>query len=281
MARFKTAPARPPVSRSGWLHRAARLTGLLGAGCGLFLASIYWRQESLLFDPVPLPADHVFSQPDVREVRIEVDGASLSALHLKLPNPQGVVFFLHGNSGNLATWFTNAAFYRNANYDLFMIDYRGYGKSSGRIESQAQLRADVRQAWDWLAPQYAGKTRVIYGRSLGTALAAGLSADVPADLTVLVSPYCSMSDLMRANYPLLPTLLLRYPLPTCEYAARLHGPLLLVHGEADRVIPIAHSEKILALAPQAQLLRIPGAGHNDVHQFAVYIETLTRRLRAL
>lgn len=275
------AEARPPRLQHRWLRRVAILFGLVGAICVLVLGLVYWRQEALLFDPVPLPADHVFALPDVHELSIEVDGAALSALHLKLPNPQGVVFFLHGNSGNLATWFTNSAFYRNANYDLFMIDYRGYGKSTGHIASQAQLRADVRKAWDWLAPQYAGKKKVIYGRSLGTALAAGLSADVPADLTVLVSPYCSMSDLMQANYPLLPTLLLRYPLPTCEYVARLHTPLLLVHGEADRVIPIAHSERILALAPQAQLLRIPGAGHNDVHQFDTYIEALTRRLRAL
>lgn len=275
------AEARRPRLQHRWLRRVAILFGLVGAICVFGMGLIYWRQEALLFDPVPLPADYVFALPDVHEVSIEVDGATLSALHLKLPNPQGVVFFLHGNSGNLATWFTNSAFYRNANYDLFMIDYRGYGKSTGHIASQAQLRADVRKAWDWLAPQYAGKKKVIYGRSLGTALAAGLSADVSADLTVLVSPYCSMTDLMRANYPLLPTLLLRYPLPTCEYVARLHTPLLLVHGEADSLIPIAHSERILALAPQAQLLRIPGAGHNDVHQFDAYIEALTRRLCAL
>ena len=274
-------PTHPLPPRHGWRRLVALLLGLAGAGGLLVLAWIYWHQEGLLFDAVPLPADHVFALPDVHEVRIEVDGASLSVLHLKLPNPQGLVFFLHGNSGNLATWFTNSAFYRKANYDLLMIDYRGYGKSSGRIESQAQLQADVRKAWDWVAPQYAGKKRVIYGRSLGSALAAGLSAEVEADLTILVSPYCSMGELMRANYPLLPTLLLRYPLPTCDYAARLRTPLLLVHGEADRVIPIAHSERILARLPQAQLLRIPGAGHGDVHQFDAYIDALSKRLRGL
>lgn len=264
------------------MTRLAAFAGLLGVAGLVVLAWIYWHQEGLLFYPVALPADHVFALPgDVREVGIEVDGARLSALHLKLPNPQGVVFFLHGNGGNLESWFTNSAFYRKANYDLLMIDYRGYGKSTGRIESQAQLQADVRKAWDWVAPQYAGKKRVIYGRSLGSALAAGLGAEVGADLTVLVSPYCSMGELMRTHYSLLPTLLLRYPLPTCDYAAGLRTPLLLVHGDADQVIPIAHSERILARAPQAQLLRIPGAGHNDVHQFDAYIDALSERLRSL
>ena len=93
---------------------------------------------------------------------IDVTGARLSALHLRLPDPQGVVFFLHGNNGNLATWFVNADFYRAANYDLFMLDYRGYGKSSGRIESEEQLRADVLAAWRSVAGRYLGKRRVIY-----------------------------------------------------------------------------------------------------------------------
>jgi alpha-beta hydrolase superfamily lysophospholipase len=89
-------------------------------------------------------------------------------------------------------------FYRAANYDLFMLDYRGYGKSSGRIESEAQLRADVLAAWRTVEAQYAGKRKVIYGRSLGTALAAGLAAEVQPDLTILVSPYCDMAQLMAA-----------------------------------------------------------------------------------
>jgi uncharacterized protein len=218
---------------------------------------------------------------DTREVRIPVEGATLSALHLTLPHPRGLVFFLHGNGGNLASWFTNPAFYRGINFDLFMIDYRGYGKSGGRIESEAQLRADVRRAWDWVAPHYAGKPRVIYGRSLGSALASGLAAEVQPDLTILVSPYCSMAELARQHYPLVPTALLRYPLATCDDVARLRTPLLLLHGGQDAIIPFAHSEEIRARAPRAELVRIPAAGHNDIHLFDAYTQALIRRLGAL
>src|SRR6267378_4894014 len=136
------------------------LLGLLGL--------VYLRQEKLIFFPEPLPADFPLAIPDVEQVLIRVDGATLLALHLKLPRPKGVVFFLHGNAGNLADWFVDTPLYRSANFDLFMIDYRGYGKSSGRIESEEQLHADVRKAWDIVAPLYAGKRIVIYGRSLGT-----------------------------------------------------------------------------------------------------------------
>jgi len=270
-----------PAPWPAW-RRLATLAGITGsAGYVALLGLAYWQQERLLFHPEVLAPAYEFAFPDVHEVHIDVDGATLSALHLKLPNPQGVVFFLHGNSGNLATWFTNSDFYRRANYDLFMLDYRGFGKSTGHIESEAQLRADVLAAWTRVAPQYAGKRKVIYGRSLGTALAAGLSVQVAADLTILVSPYCSMTELMRTHYPLLPTALLRYRLATCDDVGRIHSALLLLHGDQDELIPISHSERILLLAPQARLLRIAGAAHGDVHQFGSYSDALLQALKAL
>ncbi|MGN6828327.1 alpha/beta hydrolase [Paucibacter sp. M5-1] len=247
---------------------------------GLLLAWLYWRQERLLFMPQPLPAAHRFALgDDVHELQIAVPGARLSALHLRLPAPRGLVFFLHGNAGNLDSWFVNADFYRRAGYDLFMLDYRGYGKSTGQIDSEAQLRADVRAAWDSVAPRYQGLRRVIYGRSLGTALAAGLAAEVRPELTVLVSPYASMAALMRLHYPWVPGWLLRYPLDTAAAVARLDGPLLLLHGEQDELIPPQQAEQLLAHAPQARLQRIAGAGHNDLQNFEPYLQAMREALR--
>jgi pimeloyl-ACP methyl ester carboxylesterase len=248
---------------------------------GAALAWVYLQQESLLFYPEPLPPGHAFALPDVREVSIDVDGATLSALHLRLPDPKGIVFFLHGNGGNLATWFTGSAFYRRANYDLFMLDYRGYGRSTGRIASEAQLRADVRKAWDSIAPLYRGKRQVIYGRSLGTALAAGLAGEVQPDLTILVSPYWSMNDLARTHFPWVPPALLRYPLATNLDIRGIRTPVMLIHGERDPLIPIGHSERLQAAMPQVEFLRVPGAAHDDVHRFDLYLDALARRLDLL
>ncbi|HEY8359044.1 MAG TPA: alpha/beta fold hydrolase, partial [Ramlibacter sp.] len=189
---------------------------------GAVLAFLWWRQESLLFFPTPLPPGQVLAiEPGVREARVEVEGATLSMLHLQLPAPRGVVFFLHGNAGNLASWFTDTGFYREANFDLVMPDYRGYGKSTGRITSARQLRADVRAAWDSVAAQYQDRPVVLYGRSLGTGLAADLAEQLtregrPPALTVLVSPYASMRELTREFYPWVPPGLLRYPLDTAR-----------------------------------------------------------------
>jgi len=251
---------------------------------GAALAWLWFKQEKLLFAPDVLAASHPLAKaPDIHELTLDVPGAKLSALHLRLPNPKGVVFFLHGNGGSLETWFVNPEFYRRANYDLFMIDYRGYGKSTGQIESEAQLRADVRAAWATVAPQYAGRKVVFYGRSLGTGLAAGLAAelgDVP-DLTVLVSPYISMTALAAEHYSWVPQALLRYPLRTSDIVGRIRGPLMLIHGEQDPLIPSSHSDTLKMLAPQAMLLHVAGAAHNDVQDFDAYLSAFARALADL
>lgn len=266
-------------------RRAARalpwLPTVFIAAYALVLALLWLGQEVLLFAPEPLPAEHRFVLgDDVHERWIDVPGARLNALHLQLPAPDGVVFFLHGNGGNLQSWFVNVDFYRQLNLDLFMVDYRGYGKSSGRVTSQAQLEADVRAAWDAVAPAYAGKRRIVYGRSLGTGLAADLAAEVQPELTVLVSPYSSMQALAGEQYPWVPGALLRYPLHTDNALPRVAGEVLLVHGDRDTLIPAEHSRRLARELPRAKLLLVPGAGHGDIHRFGLYLDTLRQALVA-
>jgi len=248
---------------------------LLAVGA-VYAAAVGWLyiwQERLLFEPDPLALDDpICSDPDTHEFFIEVPEARLSVAHLQLPNPRGVFFFLHGNSGNLKKWFVDLDAYRQANFDVVMFDYRGFGKSSGQIESEAQLRADVNTVWQHFAPLYEGKRVVISGQSLGTSLAAGLAAQLCAagcapDLTLLVSPYSSMRALADELYPWVPARVLRYPLHTLEHAAKLLGPVMLIHGEKDELIGIHHSEALCKSMRSAQLLRVDGAGHTDVHRF--------------
>lgn len=249
---------------------------------GVLLAALWWGQERLLFMPEPLSADHRFNVGnDVHEVWVDVPGARLHALHLKLPAPRGLVFYLHGNAGNLDGWFANADFWRQAGFDLFMPDYRGYGKSTGRISSQAQLEADVRAAFAQVAPAYAGKRLVLFGRSLGTGLTTALATEVQPDLTVLVSPYTSLRALATQHYRFVPAALLRYPLASDPFIGRLRGPVLLAHGGRDTLIPPSHSQRLASLASRPTLLLVPEAGHNDIHTFPAYLQSLRAALDAL
>lgn len=275
-----TAPATPRARRWG---RGALAALLLSALAWAGAVSALWiGQEHLLFEPELLAPDARLSdEPDVTERFVEVPGARLSVLELRLPNPKGVVFFLHGNSANLKEWFTGISLYRHANFDLVMMDYRGFGKSTGRIASETQLRADVDAVWQSIEARYRGKRIVAYGRSLGTGLAAAWAAEHQPDLTILVSPYSSMLDLAAQHYPWVPGAVVRYPLRSDEAVPRIHKPLMLVHGDQDHLIPLAHSQALAKRAPDARLVVIPGAAHADVHRFAAYQEAIAGALGVL
>lgn len=250
---------------------------------------LWARQESLLFRPSVLAADHVLARAaDVTELALDVPGARLSMLRLSVPQARGVVFYLHGNAGSLQRWFTDLDFYRQAGFDLVMMDYRGFGKSSGRIESQPQLLDDVRAAWARVAGDYRGRRVVLVGRSLGSGLAAALAADLakagtPADLTVLISPYTSMRALAAEQYPWAPVApLLRYPLPTGEWLARVpDAPLLIAHGDADALIPVAHARALHAQHRGSQLVVVAGGTHSNVQDSAAYRAAMAAALARL
>jgi pimeloyl-ACP methyl ester carboxylesterase len=240
------------------------------------ISFLYFRQESLIFAGDKLPADYQFQfdQP-FEEVNIDVDGASLNALHFQQENPRGLVFFLHGNAGNLVDWTENVDFYRRVNYDLFIFDYRGYGKSTGKITSQEQLLSDVRKAWDSVSHRYADKPIVIYGRSLGSGLAVQLAKDVNPAMVTLISPFRNLTSIALSQYPYVPKQLLRYPLATDKIIADLKSDIVFIHGDKDTLIPIEHSHDLNKLLNKpAKVFVIEGSGHGDIHQFDSYLKAL-------
>ncbi len=258
----------------------ARFTGIVAAVYLLAVGYLYAGQESLIFAGDPLRPDHQFrADLPFHELTIQVDGAELNALHFKQPNPRGLVFFLRGNGGNLQSWISNADYYRRVNYDMFIFDYRGEGKSTGEIRSEEQLHSDVRLAWDLITDQYRDKPVVLYGRSLGAALATRLATEVDPDLLVLVSPFRNMLSMARARYPFVPAPVLRYPFPNDELIGQVRTPILLVHGDEDYFIPLEHSEalKERATAP-TELMVIEGADHWDIHLHRSYLSGLTAAL---
>lgn len=285
------APADPvpsPASRPrrrDWSWIAPALLGLTAVALLLWIAAcaaLWFAQERLLFRPTPLPADAVLArEPQTLERWIDVPGGRLSVAELRLPEPRGVVLLLHGNAGNLSTWFANTDLYRRANLDLVVMDYRGFGKSPGRIESEAQLHADVRAVWDDLAARYPDKPKVLLGRSLGSGIAARLAAEVQPTFTILVSPYRSMAELARLHYPWVPTQVLRYPLRTDQALPAVTGPVLLIHGELDTLIPPAHSEVLLGRARYGRRVVIPEAAHNDLQRHPLYLQTIEQGLTDL
>jgi pimeloyl-ACP methyl ester carboxylesterase len=235
--------------------------------------ALYFLQEKLLFFPTPLPADYQFRFPGWVEERwtTAADGARLHGLLFKAPDSKGLIFYLHGNGGAVDSWGGVAGVYTSLHYDVFILDYRGYGKSEGKITSQAQLLGDVQTAYQSLRPEYPESRTVILGYSVGTGPATWLAARQHPKLLILQAPYFSMRDLTAKLYPFVPGLLLRYPLPTNELIGQVQAPIVLFHGDQDEVIYYGSSLKLKALLkPGDKLIMLPGAGHNGMSEDPIY-----------
>jgi len=266
-----------------WRRKLIKLALLAFSLWVMAITAIWSQQEKLLFHPESATPKFKFELPYTSEVYIDVAAAKLHALYLHQPTEKskGIVLFLHGNAGNLETWFTDTDFWLTTGYDVLMPDYRGFGKSTGKIENEAQLNDDVLHTWNYIAHNYKNKKKVFYGRSLGTGLAAKLATQTPADLVVLVSPYTSMTAIAQEYYPWVPSFILRYPLTTDQLLPQLDTKILLLHGTNDQLISNEHSKRLVKLNPNARLVEIKGAGHGDIHQFDSYNSTLKEALRSL
>ncbi|MBL8899144.1 MAG: alpha/beta fold hydrolase [Planctomycetes bacterium] len=216
------------------------------------------------------------------------DGRLLAAYEippLELEDSAPVVLFLHGNAGNLALRAELAVWLaRGLRVRLFMLDYSGYGENAG-VPSEAELERDALAAYDHLrAAGHAATQIVLFGESLGGALALAVATQRPCAGLIVQSSVTSLTAMARAKFPWLPlaALLARGAFPSEARARALRCPLLVVHGTRDELVPFAHGERLCAAAgAQAELLAIEGAGHNDVFERAGagYLAELGRRLR--
>ncbi|MBF9141473.1 alpha/beta hydrolase [Hymenobacter properus] len=257
---------------------------ILGMLVGLYVllcAVLYFKQEKLLFFPSRLPVDYRFRFPGSFEERWfkMADGTRLHGLLFHAPHSKGLVFYLHGNGGDVSSWAEAAPVYTRLGYDVFFLDYRGYGKSEGRISSQAQLPGDVQTVYQQLLPEYPESRTVVLGYSVGTGLATWLAAQQHPKLLILQAPYFSMRDLAARLYPFVPGFLVRYPLPTNELIGKVKAPVVLFHGDRDEVIYHQSSLRLKALLkPTDRLVLLPGAGHNGMTDNPMYQRELATLL---
>ena len=147
-------------------------------------------------------------------------------------------------------------------YDIFMPDYRGYGKSDGSITSEAQMHADIQEVYDYLKQHYRETQIIVLGYSLGTGMATYLTAHNDPQQLVLVAPYLSMVNLKNRWAPVIPNFIVRYPLRSADWISKIEQQITLFHGTEDNVIPYDSSEELQQLNPErSQLITLQGESH--------------------
>jgi pimeloyl-ACP methyl ester carboxylesterase len=224
-------------------------------------------QEKLIFFPQKLDKNYRFTfLQSFEEVSIQTkDHETLHGLLFKTENAKGLIFYLHGNAGSLADWGEVASVYTNLKYDVFLLDYRGYGKSSGSIQSEGQLLSDVQTAYSEMLKTYEEDKIIVLGYSIGTGPAAKLASTNGPKMLILQSPYYSLTDVVRHTVPIVPTFILKYKLETYQYIKDCKMPVVLIHGDRDEVIPYSQSLKLKPVLKQSDvLITLAGQPHNGM-----------------
>ncbi len=247
------------------------------AAYGILCAALYLGQERFIFIPDKLPADYKFDIGE--EVNLEVgEGVALNCLWFKEPGAKGVILYLHGNRGSNQRCLRQAETMSGNGYDIFMPDYRSYGKSGGKTKSESQLQSDAQQVYDFLKKHYPEDRIVLVGYSLGSGFAAYLAANNHPQQLILLAPYFSMLDLKNERFPFVPDFILKYPLKSGEYLQKANLPVTLFHGKSDEVIPFESSEKLQAIRPGVFHLIATQDNHRSIIFNPLFRQTVARLL---
>ncbi|MFC1907732.1 alpha/beta hydrolase [Chloroflexota bacterium] len=194
-----------------------------------------------------------------------MDGVKLSGWFVPSAGDRGVMLFCHGNAGNISHRLESIQIYHQLGLDVFIFDYRGYGQSEGK-PSERGTYSDVDAAWQYLVKrrQINPNRMIIFGRSLGGAVAAWQARNHTPKALILESTFTSVPDIAAKLYPFLPVKLLsRFKYDTMGYLDRVKCPVLIVHSRNDEIMPFKHGQRLFEVAREPkEFLEISGS-HNE------------------
>ncbi|MEM9324521.1 MAG: alpha/beta fold hydrolase [Bacteroidota bacterium] len=251
----------------------------------LLALAVYVFQERFIFLGEPISQDHVYSfRAPFEEQRFEMpDGGEINSLYFEAEDPKGVVFYHHGNGGELPRWGEVSYFFLNQGYDFFIYDYRGYGKSTGK-RSEKALLDDAQILYERLTTRWSEEQIVVYGRSLGSGPASYVAGRNHPVMLILETPFFSLQEMAARYFPFLPSgQLVRYRFPNSAYLSEARTEIHIFHGTEDQVVPYESGHRLFeALSKEtAHFYTVEGANHGNLLDFVTYRAGITRILAEL
>ena len=267
-------PMKIPQSK-----RYFKLLALLILTGYVFVVALAWIfQEKLIFFPRPVAMDFKFENGE--EVFLSTtDQVELNALFFPAPSDRVILYF-HGNGGSLDSWQLVEQNFRSLGYNFFIIDYRGYGKSTGEI-SESGLYTDAATAFDFLLRKgFSADKVIIFGRSLGTGVAVNLASKRNVRALILESPFTSVRQVAVEKFPFLfPSLYIRYQVDNLARINEVKAPLLVIHGKKDNTIPYRHGLGLYnAFRGQKKMIAVAEGTHNNLEGFPGFAEGIGKFL---
>ncbi|MDI9310088.1 MAG: alpha/beta fold hydrolase [Limnohabitans sp.] len=259
---------------------AFSIIGIFGFIYVLYVGYIYFNQAEMVF--IASKLDQIYSfQFDEKFEEINVksfDGKSQHGILFKTEKPKGLIFYLHGNAGNLQTWGEISKIYTNLGYDIFILDYRGFGKSEDKIENEIQVVKDVEIVFDKVAKKYDKK--IIIGYSIGTGIAAHLASVKKNDMLILKAPYDNFLNFTSTKVPFYPDFLKNFRFETDKCLPKIKTPIYLFHGNKDQLIPLDNSKRLKnILKPTDKLFILNNQGHHGINDNLDYQDKLNILLK--
>ena len=240
---------------------------------------LYYVQDYFLFKPEKLPEDFQFyyENQETEEYNLETrDGAVINGLLFKPKNrSKGVVLYLKGNSKSIKGWGKFAVDFTRHDYSVLMVDYRGFGKSTGR-RSQKAIKRDLQEIYNLIKEKATEERIIVYGRSLGSGFAAKLASMNNPKMLILDAPYYSLTKVTGRYMPFMPlSIIMKYPLPTYKWLKYVKCPIHIIHGTNDKLIPFKTSVKLSQIQPKiTRLYTVIGGGHKNLNNFESYHKML-------
>ncbi|MFT3825202.1 MAG: alpha/beta fold hydrolase [Chitinophagaceae bacterium] len=246
--------------------------------------AIYYLQDKYLFHPEPLPEsyNYNFSVP-FKEVNLLYNASTNINLVQFLTNdstPKGVVLYFHGNRQNINRYAGFANIFTRNGYEVWMLDYPGFGKSTGEFTEQ--------HLYDWALLTYklararfSPDSIVLYGKSLGTGVAAQLASVRDCKNLVLEAPYYSLPSIVGSYLPVYPVeKMIRFKMPTWQFLQKVTAPVTIFHGTSDLTIPYRNARKLQPfLKKEDQFITLEGGHHNDLTTYQQYQQTMDSLLK--
>lgn len=243
------------------------------AGIAALSVIAYFFQERFIFKPEKLKQDFQFKYDiPFKEYFFDIEpGVRINGLHFFRDQPAGLILYFHGNTRSIKGWAKYARDFYRYNYDVVLVDYRGFGKSTGK-RSEKEMLSDMQVVYNTLLLTYPEHHIIAYGRSMGSGFATKIAADNKPRYLILDAPYYSFTRVVERFLPVLPIrFVLRFHLRTDKWIRYVNCHTYILHGTKDWLIPIKHSEQLQQISPnKITLIRIHGGGHNNLPKFDEY-----------
>lgn len=234
---------------------------------------LYALQERFLFHPEKLSEDFKFEYDrPFEEITFKLDdGVRIHGLKFNHPNPVGLVFYLHGNTRSVKGWARYAVDFLKHGYEVILVDYRGFGKSTGK-RSERHIKNDLQTIYSRLADRYGEDHLIVYGRSMGSGFATKVASQNSPQMLILNAPYYSLMDTVKRYLFFIPlAVILRYKIKTYQWIRYVDCPIYIIHGTRDSLIPMGSSVRLSKIKPrQTTLFPIQGANHHNLTEFPEY-----------